>query len=239
MMRVIHEYPELYGGILIRRYKRFLVDIRLDTGDLITAFTPNSGTMKTCSEPGSPVMLSYHPGTDRKTEFTLEMVRSGNTWVGVNTFLANDLGARIVDLGITGQSALTGFTVSRKEVIVEDSRFDLLAKDSLRDCFIEVKNVTYREGDTALFPDAVTGRGKKHLEALIRLVNRGKLACNLYVVQRSDCAGFSPAGEIDPDYAQAFSRAGKVGVLLISCLLHVNPQGISFVRPLPVKDVWR
>ena len=91
-MEVIHEFGSLHSGILIRRYKRFLVDIRLDDGSEITAFTPNSGSMKTCSAPGSPVMLSHHRKPSRRTQYTLEMVYTGKTWVGVNTLLAPDIG---------------------------------------------------------------------------------------------------------------------------------------------------
>ena len=238
-MKVIYEYGRLHAGTLLKRYKRFLVDIRLDDGREITAFTPNSGSMKTCSEHGSPVMLSHDLKPDRKTQYTLEMVRSGDTWVGVNTFLANTLGARIVDGGLTGHPGLAGFSVERKEVVMEDSRFDLLAGNGSRSCFIEVKNVTYREGDTALFPDAVTARGKKHLETLIRVSRTGNMACNLYIVQRSDCMGFAPAQDIDSEYAEVFRRASGAGILMLPCLLHIHPEGISFVRPLPIDEEQR
>lgn len=237
-LKVIHRYGNLHAGILLKRYKRFLADIRLDDGREITAFTPNSGSMKTCSVSGSPVMLSHDPKPGRKTEFTLEMVQSGNTWVGVNTILANTLGARIVDAGLLGQSASEGFSVLRREVVLEDSRLDLFAGDGKRTCYIEVKNVTYRKDHTALFPDAVTTRGKKHLETLIRASGKGIMACNLFIVQRSDCCDFAPAHDIDPEYADVFHRGVRAGVLMLPCQLHLEPDGIIFKQFLPLAGSW-
>jgi sugar fermentation stimulation protein A len=184
-------------------------------------------------------MLSHDPGPGRKTEFTLEMVRSGRTWVGVNTILANILGARIIESGLTGDPVLEDFSVVRKEVVLENSRLDMLAGDGKRICYIEVKNVTFRDQHTALFPDAVTTRGKKHLDTLIGAVRNGNLAGNLFVVQRSDCRSFAPARNIDPDYADTFLNAMKSGVLILPCLLHVEPEGIFFERPLPLEKTWR
>ena len=235
-MKIIHKYNRLYGGILLRRYRRFLVDIRLDDGREITAFTPNSGSMRTCSDPGSPAMLSYDPKPGRVTEFTLEMVRSGGTWVGVNTLLANTLGANIIDAGLTDHPDLEGFTVAKKEVIFEDSRLDLLASNGSKNCYVEVKNVTYRVNGLASFPDAVTTRGKKHLETLIRASLSGTMACTLFIVQRSDCMSFTTARDIDPKYAEAFKRAAKTGVIIIPSLLHVEPAGIFFKEILPLAE---
>lgn len=234
-MRVLHRFEKLLPGILEKRYKRFLADIRLEDGRLITAFTPNSGSMKTCSDPGYPVMVSETPGEKRKTGYTLEMVRSGDTWVGVNTFLANTLGARIIDGKMTGRRELGGFSVERREVSIEDSRFDLLASDGREKCVIEIKNVTWKEGKFALFPDAVTKRGKRHLDTLTRLSVKGMMACGLYIVQRSDCEAFAAARDLDPAYAESFQGARKAGVLLLPYLLHVRPEGIFFRKILPVK----
>ena len=235
-MRVLHRFEGLKPGILRKRYKRFLADIRLDDGREITAFTPNSGRMKTCSDPGSPAMVSEAPGAKRKTAYTQEMVRDGRTWVGVNTFLANALGAAVIDGNLTGARDLDGFKVIRKEVAIEDSRFDLLASDGQRNCVVEVKNVTWREGEKALFPDAVTARGKKHLEILARLSRKGEMVCSLYVVQRSDCRVFAPTRDLDPEYASRFLRAREAGVLILPCLLHVAPEGVFFKGMLPMED---
>jgi len=235
-MTQIHRYGPLTPGTLVKRYKRFLVDVRLADGRVITAFTPNSGSMRTCSEPGSDVMVLHDPKPGRKTLYNLEMVRAGNTWVGVNTGLANSLGARVIDAGLTGHGMLRGFAVEGRESVWEDSRFDLKIRRGGDIGYVEIKNVTYRSGDTALFPDAVTVRGKKHLNTLIRASREGFTACNLYVVQRSDCLDFAPASEIDPDYADAFRRAREEEVLLIACLLDVEPDGIRFERVLPFRE---
>ena len=232
-MTLIHSFGRLHPGTLIRRYKRFLADVRLEDGHVITAFTPNSGSMKTCSDPGSPVMLIHDPKPGRKTNYNLEMIRSGDTWVGVNTVLANTLGASIINEGLTGHPQLERFRVQRREFTWADSRFDLKIARGGEEGFVEIKNVTYRSGDTALFPDAVTTRGKKHLETLIRARAEGYTVCNLYIVQRSDCSDFAPARDIDPDYAGTFDHAVREGVIMIACQLEVQPEGIFFKHTLP------
>jgi len=218
----------------LKRYKRFLADVRFDDGQVVTAFTPNSGSMKTCSDPGSAVMVLHEAKPGRKTCYNLEMTKAGDTWVGVNTGLANTLGARIIDAGLTGHQQLEGFRVVRRESVWEDSRFDLEISRGSENGFVEIKNVTYRSGGSALFPDAVTTRGRKHLNTLIRARQEGYTACNLYIVQRSDCLDSAPAREIDPDYADTFHRAVKEGVIMIACLLDIQPEGIRFERVLPV-----
>ena len=232
-MTLLHQYENLVPGILVKRYKRFLADVRLEDGRIITAFTPNTGAMKTSSNPGSPVMLLHDPKPGRKTEYNLEMVCSDNTWVGVNTGLANTLGASIIDAGLTGHPQLEGSQVVKREATWEDSRFDLKISREDKEGFVEIKNVTYRSDDTALFPDAVTTRGQKHLETLIRAKAQGYTACNLYIVQRSDCRNFAPARSVDPGYADTFHRAVRAGVIVIACLLEVQPDGIYFKRTLP------
>jgi sugar fermentation stimulation protein A len=235
-MTLLHSYDRLIQGTLIGRYKRFLADVRLEDGQIITAFTPNSGSMKTCSGPGSPVLLMHDPKPGRKTEYNLEMVRSGDTWVGVNTGLANTLGAGIIDAGLTGHPQLEGFSVLRREITYSDSRFDLKISRGDEKGFVEIKNVTYRSGDTALFPDAVTTRGKKHLETLIQARSEEYTACNLYIIQRSDCLDFSPARDIDPDYARTFDRAVREGVIMIACFMEIQPERIYFKHTLPFAE---
>ena len=236
---LLHTYDELIPGTLIRRYKRFLADVRLADGREVTAFTPNSGSMKTCSDPGSPVMISADGRPGRKTEFTLQMVRSGDTWVGVHTSLPNLLAERAINGDLTGVEALRRFRVLRREATWEDSRFDLLAGNGRRTCYIEVKNVTYRDGETARFPDAVTARGAKHLNTLVRALGQGHLAANVYCVQRSDCSAFAPAADIDPHYAETFGRALEAGVIMVPLLFHVTPEGIWFKGTLPFRHKER
>ncbi len=178
-------------------------------------------------------MLIHDPKPGRKTDYNLEMVRSDDTWVGVNTGLANTLGAGIIDAGLTGHPQLAGFKVVRREVTWGNSRFDLKISRGKEEGFVEIKNVTYRSEYTALFPDAVTTRGQKHLETLILARSEGFTACNLYIVQRSDCRDFAPARDVDPGYANTFGRAVREGVIMIACLLEVHPEGIWFKHTLP------
>ncbi len=244
----IHTYVKLIPGTLIKRYKRFLADVTLEDGSEITAFTPNSGSMKTCSDPGSPVMLTHEPKPGRKTEYTLEMVKSGDTWVGVHTSLPNQLAATVIDRDLTGISELNGLRVIKREATFGDSRFDILVGDETRTCYVEVKNVTYRdtgrgsgkdtdaEGNRALFPDAVTTRGAKHLRTLMKAQDEGHMAVNIYCIQRSDCTSFAPAVAIDPEYAETFHEAWEAGVIMVPLLFHVTPEGVELVGKVPIEE---
>lgn len=224
---------KLIGGKLIRRYKRFLADVRLGDGTEVTAHCTNSGSMKGCLEEGADVMLSPVDDPKRKTRYTWEMIRIGGNWVGINTSHPNALAFEWISDGlIPGLEGLTGL---RREVKWGDSRFDLHAADGDRECFVEVKNVTLREGDRALFPDAVTERGRKHLLTLARLKKSGLRAVMLYVVQRMDVSLFAPARDIDPAYASALEEVVRQGVEIIAVQAKVSPEHITFHRTLPVE----
>ena len=236
--------PTLIHGRLVRRYKRFLADMILDDGTLVTAHCTNSGTMKSCLEEDAEVWLTPVDDPRRKTRFTWEMIRINGDWVGINTFNPNALAKEWVDRGIV--PGLEGICNLRREVKWEDSRFDLYgemagdgsgaesAAESRRGCFIEVKNVSMKEGDRALFPDAVTERGRKHLNTLIRVKKAGMRAVMLYVVQRMDVRIFSPARDIDPAYGQALDKAIRNGVEIIVVQARVTPESIEYHRTLPV-----
>jgi sugar fermentation stimulation protein A len=231
----------LIHGRLVRRYKRFLADVILDDGTEVTAHCTNSGSMLSCLEEGAEVWLSPANDPKRKTRFTWEMILIGGDWVGINTSNPNVLAFEWVSGGrIPG---LDGLQNVRREVTWEDSRFDLFAEDTLggkgeakpRGCFLEVKNVSLKEGNRALFPDAVTERGRKHLLTLIRVKKAGLRAVMLYVVQRSDVKIFSPAREIDPAYGKALDEAVHQGVEIFVIQAKVSPEGIKFHRLLPVE----
>jgi sugar fermentation stimulation protein A len=233
---LVHEYGKLIPGTLIKRYKRFLADVTLEDGSEITSFTPNSGSMKTCSDPGSPVMLTHEPKPGRKTDYTLEMVKSDDTWVGVHTSLPNQMAATVIDQGLADIPALYGLNVIKREATFDDSRFDILAGDDDRSCFVEVKNVTYRDGVTARFPDAVTTRGAKHLRTLMKALDEGHMAVNIYCIQRSDCRSFAPAAEIDPEYAETFWQAKEAGVIMVPLLFDVMPERIQLMGLVPIES---
>ena len=235
-MKRIYDYPALTPGILVRRYKRFLVDVQLADGSTVTAFTPNSGSMKTCSDPGSPVMLSHEPKPGRKTEYTLEMIQSGGTWVGVHTLLANQLAEQVINEELTGAEELKGFRVLKREYTYSDSRFDMLLSRGEDRCLVEVKNVTMKDDDIARFPDAVTSRGRKHLLTLMDAVIDGYQASMFYVVQRSDCLTFGVARDIDPEYDLTLTKAMDHGVSVVACRLEVTPGRIFFVDTLGLEE---
>ena len=232
---------QLTHGRLVRRYKRFLADVILDDGTEVVAHCTNSGSMKSCLEEGAEVWLSPVDDPRRRTQFTWEMIKIGGDWVGINTSNPNALAMEWVAGGLV--PGLEGLTGLRREVRWEDSRFDLygeLAEDqfpaaSEQGCFIEVKNVSLKEGDRALFPDAVTERGRKHLNTLIRVKKAGMRAVMLYVVQRMDVRIFSPARAIDPAYGKALDEAVRNGVEVIVVQARVTPQGIEYHRVLPVE----
>jgi len=223
----------LTHGRLVRRYKRFLADMVLDDGTEVVAHCTNSGSMKSCLEEGAEVWLSPAADPKRKTRYTWEMIRIDGDWVGINTSQPNVLAFEWIRKGeLPGLKGLEGL---RREVRWEDSRLDLFGEENGRGCFVEVKNVTMKEGDRALFPDAVTERGRKHLHTLVRVRKAGMRALMLYVVQRMDVRIFSPARDIDPAYGQALDEAVHQGVEIIVAQARVSPEGIEFHRLLPVE----
>ena len=222
---------QLVHGTLIKRYKRFLADVKLDDGTEVTAHCTNSGSMKSCLEDGAEVYLTPVNDPKRKTKFTWEMIRINGDWVGINTGNPNKLVAEAVEQGTIPE--LDGYTSVKREVKFEDSRFDVFAENEHERCFIEVKNVSMREGNYALFPDAVTTRGQKHLKTLIQVKQAGMRAVMVYVIQRSDVDIFAPAREIDPAYANALKEAFEAGVEIFPMQAKVTPEGIEFVKQLP------
>lgn len=222
---------ELVHGTLLKRYKRFLADVKLDDGTEVVAHCTNSGSMKSCLVPGAEVFLSEVNNPKRKTRFTWEMIKINNGWVGINTNTPNKLAFETMLAGkIPG---LEGYPVVKREVKYGDSRFDIYAEKPGEKCFIEVKNVTLKEGKYALFPDAVTTRGLKHLRTLIKLHRDGYRAVMLYIIQRTDVQVFAPAAEIDPDYARGLEDAIKAGVEIIPILAQVTPHKIELIQKIP------
>ena len=223
----------LTHGRLIKRYKRFLADVVLDSGEVVTAHCTNSGSMKSCLEEGAEVYLSPVNDPTRKTKFTWEMIRINNGWVGINTSNPNRLAYEYVTSGLI--PGIEGYTNVRREVTYGDSRFDLYAERESEKCFIEVKNVTLKEGKYALFPDAETSRGRKHLETLISIKKEGMRAIMLYIVQRMDVEIFAPAWDIDPFYAETLVRAYANGVEIFPFRVEVSPQRIMPSGLLPYR----
>ncbi len=223
--------PPLIKGKLIRRYKRFLADVQLENGDVVVAHCTNSGSMKTCIEEGAPVYLTPVNDPKRKTKFTWELIFINSGWIGINTSIPNKLAYEWIKAGIIEK--LRGYTKVQREVKFGDSRFDVYAENQQEKCFVEVKNVTMKVENYARFPDAVTTRGLKHLETLLKVKQSGIRAVMLYVIQRMDVDAFGPARDIDPDYAEALARVYKQGVEIIPVQVKVSPEKIEYWRELP------
>ncbi len=227
----------LVGGKLIRRYKRFLADVELASGDTITAHCTNSGSMKSCLQIGADVFLSHNPKPGRKTAYTWEMIKVNNEWIGINTSIPNKFALNYITKGAI--PGLHGYDEVKREVTFGNSRIDILAAKGDEKCFIEVKNVTLNEGGVAMFPDAVTTRGQKHLDTLAEVKKSGMRAVMLYIIQRSDVVGFAPAAHIDPHYAQKLQNAMRKGVEVIPLRASVSPKGVFPDRILPFYKSWQ
>lgn len=228
------EFTEkLVHGKLIKRYKRFLADIKLDDGTEVVAHCTNSGSMKSCLENGAEVYLTPVNDPKRRTKFTWEMIKINNDWVGINTGNPNKLVFEAISNGLIAE--LAGYSNVKREVKFGDSRFDVFAENENEKCFVEVKNVTLKEGRFGLFPDAVTTRGQKHLKTLMEVKASGMRAVMVYVVQRSDVDVFGTAKDIDPDYANTLKVAVNAGVEVIAIQVKVTPQSIVIVAKLPVE----
>lgn len=224
---------KLIHGTLIKRYKRFLADVRLDDGSEVVAHCTNSGSMKSCLENGAEVYLTPVSDPKRKTKFTWEMIKINGDWVGINTGNPNKLAFEAISAGTI--PGLEGYTFVKREVKFGDSRFDVFAENELEKCFVEVKNVTMKVGKYALFPDSVTIRGQKHLKTLIEVKAAGIRAVMLYIIQRSDVDVFAAATQIDPDYARALKLAAEEGVEVIAMQSKITPEKIELIKMIPTE----
>lgn len=226
---------ELIPATLIRRYQRFLADVRLGDGSTLTVHCPNSGSMRGCLGEGWPVRLSDSGSATRKYRHTWEMVHNGRCWIGVNTHRANRIAEEGIREGTVAE--LCGRWSLRREVPYgTGSRIDLLLESSGSRCYVEVKNVTLvDDAGRYAFPDAVTERGRKHLVELRRVVAAGDRAVMLFVIQRGDGDRFTPADDIDPIYGDELRRAVAAGVEAIAYRAEVDPAGIRLVERVPIE----
>ena len=227
-------FPDpLVCGTLVRRYKRFLADVELESGEVITAHCANPGSMLGLNPPGAEVWLSPSRNPNRKLKYSWELLRVGAGLVGINTAHPNGLVEEAVGAGRIAE--LDGYAELKREVKYgANSRIDLLLKGPARpDCYVEVKNVhLMREPGLAEFPDSVTKRGAKHLVELAHMVAAGHRAVMVYLVQRTDCDRFALAGDIDPGYAAGFGRARAAGVEAICYACAISTDRIEVERPL-------
>ena len=228
-------YTELLSeALFIRRYNRFFADVETASGGLLTLHCPNTGSMKNCLVPRSPCWYSRSDKPSRKLPGTLEQVTTtfGNR-AGINTALPNKIVREALSENLI--PALSDYPLIRSEVPYgdENSRIDLLLTGSQRDCYVEVKSVTLDMGSgLALFPDAVTSRGCKHLRELMAMAASGQRAVLFYCVQLSDVDRVSIASDIDPEYAQTLTKAVALGVEVMAWQCLLTPSGVSLLRPL-------
>jgi sugar fermentation stimulation protein A len=225
--------PPLLRGRLERRYKRFLADVQLDSGARVTAHVPNTGSMRSCSEPGSPVWVRHDPSPRRKLAYTLELVDTPGGLVAVHTGRTNDLVHEALEKGLIPE--LGGYQTLRRESRWGESRFDFRLERDTSACLVEVKSVTHVEGDAALFPDAVTKRGLKHLRDLGSVVREGGCGVLLFVVQRPDGRFVAAAEHIDPDYAEGLRAARAEGVELLAYRAEATPERLAWAEAMPVR----
>lgn len=222
----------LIKGKLIRRYKRFFTDIELADGTVVTAHTPNTGSMKQCAVSGHEVLISVADNPKRKLKYTLELIRVGGFWVDTHTQRTN----RVVEEALRNNwiGSLKDFKVI-PEYKFGDSRIDFFLENGSAKVLVEVKNVTLccREV-TACFPDAVTTRGQKHLRELLAAKEQGYRAVIFFLVQRGEATEFSPADAIDPDYGQLLREAVAHGVEALAYKTIVTPEESRVGKQIPI-----
>ncbi len=216
----------LLQGTLIKRYKRFFVDIKLKD-KIITAHCPNTGSMLGLMSQGNKIWLSKSNNPKRKLKYTLEIIKVDDELVGVNTLLTNRLVYEA--LSLKKIKSLVKYNNIKTEVkFSSNTRFDFLISNSNEKCLLEVKNVTLkRNNKIAEFPDAITDHGTKHLFELISAKEKGVDCCILYLIQRQDCKTFSIAEDIDANYKMAFDKAIKTGVKILCYDCKINNEEVK------------
>ena len=226
-------WPQLVQGTLIRRYKRFLADVELKDGNIVTAHCPNTGSMAGCSEPGRPVYLSSHDNPKRKLKYTWELIKMPTSLVGVNTLVPNRLVVESIRAGVVPE--LSGYESVDREVKINDhTRLDfMLTGHGGKRCYGEIKNCTLVDDGVAAFPDAVTARGLKHITELEALVESGHRCVMFYFIQRMDARVFKPADHIDPEYGKGLRRALRSGVEILAYDVTIDLDGIRLNRRIP------
>ena len=223
----------LIKGKLIKRYKRFFIDVKLNK-EIVTAHCPNTGSMKGLLDKGNEVYLSKHDDPKRKLRYGLEIIKAQKNLVGVNTHMAN----KIVNHGLNNNliKELSNSSSIKSEVFFnKETRFDFLIEKNKHKIFIEVKNVTlFRDKKTAEFPDAVTSRGSKHLLTLIDAINKGYKTYLIFLVQIQNMENFKIARDIDNEYYKNFLTAKKAGVNFLAYRCKISLKKIFIEKKLKI-----
>lgn len=231
-------WGQLVEGVLLRRYKRFLADVALPDGSVVTAHTPNTGAMIGCSEPGRKVWLSRHDNPARKYKHTLEMIDMPSALVGVDTGVPNKLVKAALLAGALPEFPHPCAVAS--EVRHGDSRLDLkVSAEGEPDTYIEIKNCTLVEDGIAYFPDAVTSRGARHMDELAGIARNRERAVVFILVQRADAERFRPADHIDPGWGKAVRDAAQAGVDVLCYRADLDLAGVRLGVRLPIEFCMR
>lgn len=234
MKDFVYKFPLLISGTLVKRYKRFLADVELVNGEIVTAHCPNTGPMHAVSDPCSPVLMSCHSDPKRKYPYTWELIQmrdAHRTWVGINTALPNRVIKTMLEERLIPE--LGNYRQFKSEVPYgKDGKsrvdFVLSPEEGERPIYVEVKNTTWMDGSLALFPDTVTVRGQRHLQELMAIVPQCR-AVMLYFINRGDCDRFAPGDRADPAYGRLFREAIARGVEILPCRFEVTPEGIRYL----------
>lgn len=226
-------FDALQEGVLLKRYKRFLADVELGSGEIITAHCPNTGAMTGCAEPGSRVWLSRSASKTRKYPHTWELVETAHGMACVHSAKANQVVREAFEAGVV--PGFGDYPDIRAEVKYgTGSRIDLLLSGEAGRVFIEVKSVTLCTDDRwGLFPDAVSDRGRKHLLELAKVAAGDDRALMFYCVFHAGIRGVSAAGEIDPKYREAMVQAQAAGLEVLAWGADITPSGITLAAELP------
>ena len=215
----------LIEGMLLRRFQRFLVDVRLPDGRVVTAHTPNPGSMLTCLEPRTNCWLTHSAGPRRRLEYTWQVAELGRQRIYVNPIGVNSVVGEALEQGRV--PALRGYSEVQREVRVGTSRLDFRLTRGQQHCYVEVKSATLTlGGGRTAFPDAVTTRGLRHLQLLDALRRQGHRAVLLFCASRNDTRSLEPADAIDPTYAQALRRVARSGVEVLAHRCRITRRGV-------------
>jgi len=225
---------KLISGVFIKRYKRFFVDVKIKN-KVITAHCPNTGSMKGLLTEGNRVWLSKSNNPDRKLKYTLQIIENDNSKVGVNTHLTNKIVLHALNNNLIKEFD-KNITIKPEVKFGNSTRFDFLIAKNNYKAFVEVKNVTLvRKPRIAEFPDAITTRGSKHIEELIKANKKGYEIYIAFIVQREDCDQFTIANDIDPEYSELLSKAVKKNLNILCYDCKFSPKGIKVNKKIKFK----
>lgn len=229
------KFENTHFGVITDRYKRFLSDITLNSGDHVNAHVPNTGAMTTCWDKDWKVLLTKSDNPKRKLAYTLELTHNGSTWICINTSRTNKLVAEAFENSKIKE--LSGYKSIKAEAKIYDSRLDFFLSDheEFEDVYVEVKNVTLLGKDKmAQFPDSVSTRAQKHITDLVKIRESGLRAVMLYIVNREDVSLFSVAKEIDPTYANLVKDAKSKGVEFLAYQSKITDKEIYINNSIEV-----